>query len=88
MTAARSERGLEMVAKCGDWWFVDYGKDATTPDEFFEGTRKAIADMRARARRYGRTVRFALNPFIYFGSSADAALEEVKSILEIGRAHV
>ena len=43
--------------------------------------RAAIADMRARAQRYGRSVRFAINPFIHFGDSEEAALDEVKRIL-------
>ena len=41
-TAARSERGLEMVAKVGDWWFVDYDKRATNPQEYLEGVARAI----------------------------------------------
>ena len=80
-TAARSDRGLEMVAKAGDWWFVDYDKRATTPEEYLEGARRAIEDMRARAARYNRRVRFALNPFIAFGDSDDEAMQQVRRVL-------
>jgi FMNH2-dependent dimethyl sulfone monooxygenase len=80
-TASRSERGLEMVAKVADWWFVDFDKTATTPDEYMEGVRQSIAGMRKRAQRHGRKVRFALNPFIAFGDSDEAALERTKRLL-------
>ncbi len=80
-TAARSERGLEMVAKVGDWWFVDYDKRTTSEEEYFEGVKRAIADMRARAARHGRKVRFALNPFVAFGDSEAAAMDEVRRVL-------
>ncbi len=80
-TASRSERGLEMVAKVGDWWFVDYDKRVANEDEYFEGVKRAIADMRARAGRHGRKVRFALNPFIAFGENDAAAMDEVKRLL-------
>ena len=80
-TAARSERGLEMVARVGDWWFVDYDKRVTNADEYFEGVKRAIADMRTRAARNGRKVRFALNPFVAFGDSNAAAMDEVRRVL-------
>jgi FMNH2-dependent dimethyl sulfone monooxygenase len=80
-TASRSERGLEMVAKIADWWFVDFDKTATTPDEYMEGVQRSIAGMRKRAERYGRKVRFALNPFIAFGDSDEAAVERAKRLL-------
>jgi FMNH2-dependent dimethyl sulfone monooxygenase len=80
-TASRSEAGLEMIARCGDWWFVDFDKNSRTPEEYMDGARKSIADMRARAARYGRSVRFALNPFIAFGDSEADAMARVRSII-------
>lgn len=80
-TASRSERGLEMVAKIADWWFVDFDKRATTPDEYMSGVRSSIEGMRRRAEKYGRAVRFALNPFIGFGESEHTALACAKELL-------
>lgn len=80
-TASRSERGLEMVAKIADWWFVDFDKRATTPDEYMQGVRHSIEAMRRRAEKYGRSVRFALNPFIGFGESEEWALARAKQLL-------
>ena len=68
-TASRSPRGLDMVARSGDWWFLDYDKEATTIDEVTESLRRAIADMDKRAAGLGRRIRYALNPFVAFGDS-------------------
>jgi FMNH2-dependent dimethyl sulfone monooxygenase len=80
-TASRSERGLEMVAKIADWWFVDFDKTGTTPDDYMDGVKRSIEGMRRRAEKYGRKVRFALNPFIAMGDSDEAALDRTKQLL-------
>jgi FMNH2-dependent dimethyl sulfone monooxygenase len=80
-TASRSERGLDMVAKIADWWFVDFDKTATTPDEYMDGVQRSIEGMRRRVERYGRNVRFALNPFIAFGESDEAAVARTRDLL-------
>lgn len=74
-TASRSPRGLDMIARVGDWWFVDYDKDAETTDDVMESLQRAIDDMRARMTREGRTVRFAFNPYVCFGASREEAME-------------
>jgi len=80
-TASRSERGLDMVARIADWWFVDFDKSARTPGEVLASLKEVVADMTRRAARFGRRVRFAFNPFIAFGASADAALREAEAML-------
>src|SRR5262249_12438997 len=80
-TATRSERGLEMVAQHGDWWFLDYDKSATDLDGGMERLRHSIDGMNKRAARYGRKVRFAFNPFGAFGPTDEAALEVTKRLL-------
>ena len=74
-TASRSERGLEMVAKYADWWFLDYDKSAADVAGVEDSLRRAIDGMSERAAKYGRKVRYAFNPFIAFGASHDAAIE-------------
>jgi FMNH2-dependent dimethyl sulfone monooxygenase len=81
-TASRSPAGLEMIARVGDWWFVDFDKNARDSAEYFEGARKSIADMRARAARHGRKVRFALNPFVAFGGDEADAMARVRGMIE------
>jgi alkanesulfonate monooxygenase SsuD/methylene tetrahydromethanopterin reductase-like flavin-dependent oxidoreductase (luciferase family) len=74
-TAANSPKGREMVAEVGDWWFLPYRRDVATTDELLRELEKNIADMRVRAERIGRRVRFGFNPFVGFGKDAETALE-------------
>lgn len=80
-TASRSERGLEMVAKYADWWFLDYDKSATDLAGVEDSLRRAMDGMNRRATKYGRKVRFAFNPFVAFGDTDEAALERAKKLL-------
>jgi FMNH2-dependent dimethyl sulfone monooxygenase len=80
-TASRSERGLEMVAKYADWWFLDYDKSATDTAGVMDSLRRAIDGMDRRAAHYGRKVRYAFNPFVAFGESDEAAIERTKRLL-------
>jgi FMNH2-dependent dimethyl sulfone monooxygenase len=80
-TASRSSRGLDMVARVADWWFVDFDKSARTPREVLASLKDTIADMTARAARYGRRVRFAFNPYVAFGDSADDARAQAEGLL-------
>lgn len=80
-TASRSPRGLEMISKIGDWWFVDYDKDAQDTKAVMESLQRAIDDMRERMAKAGRTVRFAFNPFICFGPTREAAMERAMRLV-------
>jgi FMNH2-dependent dimethyl sulfone monooxygenase len=80
-TASRSERGLEMIARHADWWFLDYDKSAADVAGVEDSLRRSIAGMKERAARYGRKVRFAFNPFIALGDSDEAALDRTKKLL-------
>ncbi len=80
-TASRSERGLEMVAKYADWWFLDYDKGAADLAGVEDSLRRAMDGMNRRAAKYGRKVRFAFNPFVAFGETDEAALEHAKKLL-------
>lgn len=86
-TATRSEPGLEMVAKEGDWWFVDYDKNAETPDEIFECVKDSIRDMQERAAKYNREVRFAFNPFVVCDDTDEKAQKRACKIIEEGSDH-
>jgi FMNH2-dependent dimethyl sulfone monooxygenase len=80
-TASRSPRGLEMVARYADWWFIDYDKSAADTAGVEESLRRAIGNMNERAAKHGRKVRFAFNPFVAFGATDEAALERAKALL-------
>lgn len=80
-TASRSPRGLDMISKIGDWWFVDYDKDAQDTGDVMESLQRAIDDMRERMAKTGRTVRFAFNPYVCFGPTREAAMERALKLV-------
>ena len=80
-TASRSERGLDMVARTADWWFLDYDKSAADTEGVEASLWCAIDGMNRRAARYGRKVRYAFNPFVAFGETDEAAVERAKRLL-------
>jgi FMNH2-dependent dimethyl sulfone monooxygenase len=80
-TASRSPRGIDMVAKTGDWWFLDYDKEAETVQEVMDSLLRSIDIMDKAAARYGRKVRYAFNPFIAFGPSVEKARESAAQLL-------
>jgi dimethylsulfone monooxygenase len=80
-TASRSPRGLDMVAKAGDWWFLDFDKEAETVEEVMASLQQSIDTMDRKAASYGRKVRYAFNPFIAFGDTVDDAKERATKLL-------
>lgn len=80
-TASRSPRGLDMVAKIADWWFVDYDKEAGGTEDVMRSLEKAIESVRSRAQALGRTVRFAYNPFVCFGDSEADACKRAEALV-------
>jgi dimethylsulfone monooxygenase len=80
-TASRSERGLDMVAKYADWWFLDFPKTVQNAKEAMESLQRAIDDMNRRAARHGRKVRYGFNPFLAFGRSEQAAMDDTLNSL-------
>jgi FMNH2-dependent dimethyl sulfone monooxygenase len=80
-TASRSERGLDMVARHADWWFVDFPKTVQNTQELIESLKRAIDDMDRRAARQNRKIRYGFNPFVAFGSSEEAAMEDILKLM-------
>lgn len=80
-TASRSPRGLDMIAKVADWWFVDYNKEAETTEDVMGSLQAAIESVRSRADKLGRTVRFAYNPFVCFGPSVEEARARAEQLV-------
>jgi FMNH2-dependent dimethyl sulfone monooxygenase len=74
--------GRDLIASHCDWWFLDYPKAAETADEVVRGIEATIADMEQRTQRFGRKVRYAINPFVALGGSQQEALDEtVRTVL-------
>jgi dimethylsulfone monooxygenase len=74
-SVSRSDRGRDFIAEHCDWWFIDFPKAAQTTDEMTRGIEDAVADMNRRTERFGRKVRYALNPFVALGASEEDAFE-------------
>ena len=73
-SVSTSDQGKDFVAQNCDWWFVELPK-SDKPDAALREIEASIADMRTRAARSGRKVRFALNPFLALGSSDEDAYD-------------
>lgn len=80
-TASRSPRGLDMVAKVGDWWFLDFDKEAETTQDVMDSLQRSIDTMKQKMAQYGRKVRFAFNPFIGFGDTVEGAKDRAARLL-------
>jgi dimethylsulfone monooxygenase len=84
-TASRSPRGLDMVAKVGDWWFLDFDKEAETVRDVMDSLQRSIDVMNRKAASFGRKVRYAFNPFVAFGDSvADARARATRLLVSDG----
>jgi FMNH2-dependent dimethyl sulfone monooxygenase len=82
-SVSAGDRGRDFIADHCDWWFVNYPKDAQNADEVMRGLEVAIGDMKRRAARAGREIRYAINPFMALGDTAEEALDTtVKRIFE------
>lgn len=80
-TASRSPRGLDMIAKVGDWWFLDYDKNAPDTKAVMESLSVSMDSMRELTAKTGRKVRFAFNPFICFGETREAAMDNALKLI-------
>ncbi|MDB4896532.1 MAG: alkanesulfonate monooxygenase [Firmicutes bacterium] len=78
--AARSEAGLEFVARQADYWFVDIEQPVTSFEAAVERTREQILGMDARAAKYGRKMRYAMQSFIVHDEDEAAARRKAESI--------
>jgi dimethylsulfone monooxygenase len=74
-SVSTSDRGRDFIAQDCDWWFIEFPKAAESTDELMRSIEASIVDMRRRADRAGRKVRYALNPFIALGGSEQEALD-------------
>lgn len=82
-SVSSGDEGRDFVAETCDWWFVNYPKEAETTDDVMRGLETAINDMRQRTQALGRSMKFALNPFVALGPSEEAAFEAtVNRVLE------
>ena len=75
-SVSAGDKGREFIAKYCDWWFINYPKEATSTAEVMAAIESCIVDMNERSGRYGRRLRYAMNPFIAIGASEEDAVEK------------
>jgi FMNH2-dependent dimethyl sulfone monooxygenase len=81
----RNETGKEVIARDGDYWFVDYQTDYRMWERNIEQAAVFIADMRKRAGRHGRTLDFGMSCHVVCANSMDRAVSLANQLEEHGK---
>ena len=81
----RNETGTEVIARDGDYWFVDYQTDYRMWEQNIEQAAVFIADMRRRAERHGRSVDFGMSCHVICADTTDKAVELANQLEEHGK---
>ena len=82
-SVSAGDKGRDFIAEYCDWWFINYPKAAETPDDVLRGVEDCIRDMDRRAARFGRKIRYGMNPFVAIGRThQDAVDTAVQRIFE------
>jgi FMNH2-dependent dimethyl sulfone monooxygenase len=82
--AGRSEYGQELCAQVADTWFLPYGPHWSDFQASLEVTRRAIGEMRERAARYGRAVRFGLSCHPVLADTLEEAQAQAAALEALG----
>jgi len=76
-SVSAGDEGRDFIAQTCDWWFINYPKAAENTDDVMRGVEEAITDMRRRAEREGRNVRFGINPFIGIAKDEQTGIQDI-----------
>lgn len=83
--ASRSDEGKDTIARSCDCWFAEYDTDFRLYEANLDKIRADIKDMRERAARYGRTLRFGLSAHVITASDDAEAVRQAEELEEYGR---
>jgi FMNH2-dependent dimethyl sulfone monooxygenase len=83
--ASRTGPGPDIVARECDVWFVPYEPSHRLYDENFRGLERAVLEMAARSRSYGRTVRYGISAHVICEPTLDAAEAKADALEEYGK---
>jgi len=81
----RNQTGREVIARDGDYWFVDYETDYRMAERNIEQAAVLIADMRRRAERYGRTIDFGMSCHVICADTTEEAVDLANQLEEHGK---
>jgi len=83
----RNQTGREVIARDGDYWFVDYETDYRMAERNIEQVAVLIADMRRRAERYGRNIDFGMSCHVICADTTEEAVDLANQLEEHGKAN-
>jgi FMNH2-dependent dimethyl sulfone monooxygenase len=83
--ASRADAGKAIVARHCDWWFVEYDPERFDFDATLRKVEQDIADMRVRAAREGRMVRFGLSAHVITADTVAQAEAEADTLEAYGQ---
>jgi len=75
-SVSAGDKGRDFIAQYCDWWFINYPKKAETTDDVLRGVEDCIVDMDKRSARFGRKVRYGMNPFVALGATEKEAIDQ------------
>ena len=81
----RNEMGKGVIARDGDTWFVDYQSDHRMWERNIEQAAVLIADMKKRAKRHGRTLRFGMSCHVICADTTEEANDLAAELEEHGK---
>ena len=84
-TASRADSGKDVIAEHCDLWFVNYTADYRLYDENFRTVRQDIADLRERARHFGRQLSFGMSAHIICTDSIAEAHAHADDLVAYGQ---
>jgi FMNH2-dependent dimethyl sulfone monooxygenase len=82
----RNETGKEVIARDGNYWFVDYQTDYRMAEQNIEQAGTLIAAMRKRAERHGRSVDFGMSCHVICADTTEQAISLANQLEEHGKA--
>jgi FMNH2-dependent dimethyl sulfone monooxygenase len=81
----RNDFGKDVIARDCDYWFVDYVPDHRVWQKNIEQAHSLIDDMRGRAARHGRSVRFGMSCHVICADSMERSIELADQLEEHGK---
>ena len=81
-TASRADQGKDAIARHCDYWFVNYTADHRLYEQNFAAIRRDIADLKDRAKHFGRKLAFGMSAHVICADTlreADARASELEA---------
>jgi FMNH2-dependent dimethyl sulfone monooxygenase len=84
-TASRADSGKDVIARYCDVWFVLYAPDYRAFEQSFAAIRQDIAALTARARDFGRTLRYGMNAHVVCADTMAEAHARAEDLEQYGK---